>query len=285
MSKFCTACGASIADEATFCTNCGAPQAPNAAPQQPAGTDSAAFSMLNAVNNNQGMNPPPYQPGPLAAKPGLSDKAKKILILCIAGAAALTVIIILLIILLGGGYKKPIDNLIKSLESGTGEAYLKVLPDSVANSIEEDHVERSSKYDTLEEYFDDVFESYNSSLADRYGDDFSITYSVADKKEITESRLKSYASNYKSYYGKKVDVSAGYTLSLEVTWKGSEKDEDGDKSIIVLKVDGDWVLWDAEPSIMMPRKLGGTNNSSGSSDLSDYDLDDIDVDDILDYFS
>ncbi|SDB07585.1 zinc-ribbon domain-containing protein [Ruminococcaceae bacterium FB2012] len=308
MSKFCSVCGASLPDDATFCTSCGAPQAPNnqfqqpapdnqfqqapnnpypqPAPQQPAGSDSAAYSMLDAIGQ-PGTAPGMYQQAPAAAKPGftLTPKAKKIIILGCAGAAAVAVIIILLIVLLGGGYKKPVDNLVKALETGKGEYYVSTLAEVEKKSLEEDYVTNSSKYDTLAEYYDDKFESRKESLADRYGDNFSISYSIADKKEVSESRLKSYASTYKSYFGKKVDVSAGYTLQLEVTWKGSDKDEDGDKSVTVLKVDGDWVLWDADYDSLMPKKLGGSNNSSGSSSSDDNDYDLGDLDDILDYFS
>ena len=308
MPKFCTVCGASIPDDATFCTNCGSPQGQPApapafqqtpSPQQPAGPsgqNSAAYSMLNAIN--QGQPQQAYQqPAAAAPRPGLSDKAKKGIILGIAGIAAVAVIVILLIVLLSGGYKKPVDDLVKALETGKGEYYIKTLAESERKSREEDFAANSSKFDSLEEFYDDRLSSSRKSLADRYGDDFSISYSITDKKEVSDSRLKSYASEYLSDFGKKVDVTAGYTLRIEVNWKGSKKDEDGDKSITVLKVDGDWVLYDADYDTMLPRKLGGDHNSS-SSVFDDYDLDDLDdlddlgdlgdmgdLGDVLDYFS
>ncbi len=298
MSKYCTVCGSQLPDDATFCTNCGAPQeAPEqpandaqsySAPQQPAGNDStpavaAAETMKNTLNNlreNVDLG---------AIKNSLTMENIKnlktapnkntIIALCCVGVVVIAAIVILMVILFSGGYKKPVDKLIKSLETGEGKYLVEVLNEGEKQYLEENYVDNSKKYDSLEEYFDVVLESMQKSLEDRYGDDFSISYSISKKKEISDNMLKGYASAIKSEYGKKVDVSAGYNLSLEVNWKGDDKDEDGDKSITVIKADGDWVLYGVTPKSMMPSKLGGTNNGSGFS-MDDMDLDDIDLGDI-----
>lgn len=299
MSKFCTACGSQMADNATFCTNCGTPlaNAPGQGPMftpPPAPVPPPAQAPVNNGFPGYDQNTFPPEPNPAfledVGRAKAATNKNTIIAACIIGAAVIAIVVVLLLIFTGGGYKKPLDNLVKSYETGKGSYYAETLTPAQKSSLEEDYINKSNKYDSIEEYYDDVFGSKQESLKDRYGDDFSISYNITKKTELKDSMLKSYASGYKSTFGKKVDISAGYDLDLEVTWKGADKDEDGDKNITVLKVDGDWVLYNGSADMLMPKKLGGTNNGSGYSydyddDDDDYDLGDIDLGELEDLFS
>lgn len=93
MAKFCSVCGASIADGVKFCPGCGAP------------VDSAAEAPVAAATE--------AAPAPVAApakKSGFDMKNKSTWI----GIAAIVIVIVLLIVLIsslgGGGYKGALKN-------------------------------------------------------------------------------------------------------------------------------------------------------------------------------
>ncbi|MBR4555110.1 MAG: zinc ribbon domain-containing protein [Ruminococcus sp.] len=306
MSKFCTACGAALPDDATFCTSCGTPQQITAA-----GTPAPAPAQTYAPGP-QGATPAEAAAGAVKEKlsnfsfsgfkgalsgeniKNLKSRPNKYTIICLAGIAVvvIAVIIILLTILLGGGYKKPVDNLVSALETGKGEYYIALLTEPAKKDMEKE-IGESKKYDNIEEYYDDYLSSKQEKLEDKFGKGFSISYSIDEKKELSEIMLKSYASAIKSTYGKKADVTDGYILDLDVSWSGKDDNDKGEKSLTVLKVDGDWILADPSPNQMMPRDLGGSNNGKAISSaydaldgLDDLDLGDLDdVGDLVDMFS
>ena len=312
MSKFCTACGATLTDDATFCTNCGTPTVPLQSAPMPGQTAGMPGNMPGGMPGNMPGTMPGAMPGPApndaamdsmrnvvtgsnpaAVKNALAmeniknlrskPNTKTVIGICVISVVVVAIVVVLLVILLSGGYKKAIDNLLDAYRTGDGKYYLELLTDGEQSTMNE-KIENSKKYDSLEEYYDDIFEAKKQQLEDRYGENFSVKYNISEKQELNETMLKSYASNYKQYYGKKVDVSAGYVIDLEVSWSGEKKEDDNDKSITVLKVDGDWVIPGDPTDALFPRALGGTSNGSSlSSGYNDYDLGDYGDYDLGDY--
>ncbi|MBR1393394.1 MAG: zinc ribbon domain-containing protein [Ruminococcus sp.] len=309
MSKFCTTCGAALDDNATFCTNCGTPQqAQQAAPSQ-----GAAPAQANAAGGTPATAAASAVKDKLASvdmsgfKTALSKEniaslktnpnKYTIITLCAIGVVCLALIIILLVVLLGGGYKKPVKNMIKALETGDGEYMVKVLAECEADAKEERYVD-DGDYDSLEEYYEETLEKKLEKLEDEYGDDISISFSVYEKDELTEKQLKSYKSYYKSDFDKKVDVSAGYNLLLEMEWEGDDDEEAGLAAVTVLKVDGDWVIYSPSLNDIIPTTVGGSAFAGDEDEIDDMkdqykkmkkaadklkDLDDIDdLDDLGD---
>lgn len=281
MSKFCTTCGASLDDNATFCTNCGTPQE-GGVQQNAAGgqAQTPAASAADAVKNTFA------DVSFKSVKDSLTmDNIKNItknpnkntiIGLSVIGVVAIAVIIILCTLLLGGGYKKPIDNLIKAYTTGEGKYYVANMYDLQKEAEEERYVDKSKKYDTLEEYYDEKMENMQEKFEDRYGEGFKIKYKVTKKKEASDKTLKALKTTLKEIYDEKVDISAMYTLTLEMTWKGPDDEDEDDRTVIVAKVNGTWTLYSGN---ILPKKLGG---SSGSGSALDY-LDDLG--DLMDMFS
>lgn len=270
MSKFCTTCGATLEDNATFCTNCGTPQEVSAQNAVGAQGQTPAASAADAVKNT--FSDVSFK----SVKDSLTmDNIKNItknpnkntiIGLSVIGVVAITVIIILCVVLFGGAYKKPIDKVIKAYTTGEGKYYVETLYDLQQEAQEETFVDKSKKYDTLEEYYDERMEQYNEQMTDRYGDGFKIKYKITKKKEASEKQLKSLRNALKEVYDEKVDVSAMYTLTLEVTWKGPDDEDEDDRVVTVAKINGTWTLYSGN---LLPKKLGGSSGGSA------YDWDDI----------
>lgn len=117
MSKFCMQCGKEIEDSADICTFCGAAQGGGVTS---GGTDTAK-------NTN------------------------KAVAVIIAAAAVILVILIVLVNLLfgGGGYKKPVDNMVKAMETGKGKYLYKAMPEFLIEYQYEDE-KKSDIYDDLD---------------------------------------------------------------------------------------------------------------------------------------
>ncbi|MBR6046044.1 MAG: zinc ribbon domain-containing protein [Ruminococcus sp.] len=310
MSKFCTTCGTPLDDNATFCTNCGTPQGQRAAavptPGAPAPTAGAAPAQggTPATAAASAMKDKLANVDFSGFKGALSkDRIKKgdkysIILLSCIGVVAIALIIILLVILLGGGYKKPVSKLASAIESGKGSEVVDLLTKGEQEYYEDQYVKDSSKYDSLDEYFDAKIEKYIEKLEEEYGDDVSISVRIADEAEVSESALKTYKKRYKERYDEKVDVTAGYDLLVGIDWKGKDDKDEGMTTVTVLKVDGDWRLYNLEIGCLIPSKLGGSATAGVDADevadaskkakdkLSDIDdiddLDDIDIDDLQD---
>jgi len=271
MSKFCTTCGASLEDNATFCTNCGTPQ--EAAPQQNGVDPNAqtpAASAADAVKNTfSGVSFTSVKESlTMDNIKNITKKPNKntIIGLCVIGVVVIAVIVILCLLLFGGGYKKPIDNMVAAMTKGEGKYIKATYPDFMIEEVE-DSIDKSNKYDDVDDYFDERAEKLKESLEKRLGDDPSIKYSVKKKKELTNKQLKSLKEEFEDEYElDKVSVSDGYKLTLSVTWKGDDDDAtDESREITVAKVNGTWTV------------ISGnlTPPSKKSSKKSSVDLDDI----------
>ena len=273
MSKFCTTCGASLEDNATFCTNCGTPQDANnqqnnAAPNGQTPAASAADAVKNtfsgvsfsSVKDSLTMD----NIKNITKKPNKNT----IIGLAVIGVVVIAVIVLLCVLLLGGGYKKPLDNMIKAYETGEGkyikEYYTKEMIEDV-----EDTVDKSKKYDDVDDYLDSKAESLKEAMEKRFGDDFKIKYSIKKKKALSKKQLKDIKESYEETYEvDKASVSDGYKLTLSITWKGEDDEaEDESRDFYVVKVNGTWTIQSG--NFNPPAKKSGKKTSVDMDDLQD----------------
>lgn len=204
MSKFCMQCGKEIEDSANICAFCGASQG-----------GGVNFDGSGAVKN----------------------KNKAIAVLIAAVAVILVIIIVLVNLLSGGGYKKPIDNMMKAMETGKGKYLYKTMPEFLIEYEYEDE-KKSDIYDEL----DEIMESITDALEGEYGDDIKISYKIKDKEKIEKDDLEDLEDSIKDEYDEKVKVSKGYELKIKMKIKGDDDKEEETATINVYKIDGDWCL-------------------------------------------
>lgn len=273
MSKFCTTCGASLEDNATFCTNCGTPQDANnqqnnAAPNGQTPAASAADAVKNtfsgvsfsSVKDSLTMD----NIKNITKKPNKNT----IIGLCVIAVVVIAVIVLLCVLLLGGGYKKPLDNMIKAYETGEGKYIKEYYTEEQIEEVE-DIVDKSNKYDDVDDYFDDKAEKWKESSEKRLGEDFKIKYSIKKKKALTKKQLKDIKESYEETYEvDKASVTDGYKLTLSITWKGEDDEaEDESRDFYVVKVNGSWTIQSG--NFTPPAKKSSKKTSVDMDDLQD----------------
>lgn len=205
MSKFCMQCGKEIEDDASICVYCGASQ------------ESSGLSA------------------------GADVKKKNVLAPIIAVAVVVILVLIVIFNLIaGGGYKKPIDNMMKSIETGKGKYIYKAMPEFLVEYRYDDD-DKDEIYDALDESMEYVVEM----LEDEYGDDIKLSYKVKDKEKIKKSDLKDLEEDIEDTYDEDVKVSKGYEVKIKLKIKGDDDEDEDTTTINVYKIDGDWCLMDS----------------------------------------
>lgn len=155
------------------------------------------------------------------------------------GIAAVAAVVIILLIVIGvaGGnnYKAPIDHAVKGIENGNYKEYLKCMPKFMSSELLE--------YDD-DGYFKDYFSDIKDELADEYGKNFDITYTIKDKTKIKKAKLRDIREDIEDEFDKKVKVSEGYTLQIKLKIKGRDGADRTETSVNVYKINGKWYILD-----------------------------------------
>ncbi|MGN1481043.1 zinc ribbon domain-containing protein [Porcipelethomonas sp.] len=206
MSKFCMQCGKEIEDDANICVYCGASQ------------DGSGSSVGADVKKKSNVWVP----------------------LVAAAAVVLLVLIIIFNLIFGAGYKKPIDNMMKSIETGKGKYLYKSMPEFLVEYRYDDD-KKDEIYDALDESMEYVVEM----LEDEYGDDIKVSYKIKDKEKIKKKDLEKLEENIEDTYDEKVKVSKGYEVKIKIKIKGDDDKDEDTTTINVYKIDGDWCLMDS----------------------------------------
>ena len=208
MSKFCENCGSELKDTDKVCPNCGTASKENV--KKDVKTEKATAS--NAETNVP-----------------KTDTKKFILIGGIA--AAVVIVVILLIALLGGGYKKPLTNYFNGIQKAKSDTYLKAYADFQKEDMED-------KYD------DEKLEKMLETFEKEYGDKIKISYKVLDKEKMDKEELEDVKDDIEDEYDEDVKITAGYTVAVKITVKGSDDKESNYSSFDIYKINGKWCMVD-----------------------------------------
>ncbi len=222
MSKFCTACGTKLADDAVFCTECRARTEPlSAAPQQ--------------VNTQP--TPAYYQP-----PAGIPQQARRPRLLPLLSAAiVIAAAVVILVLSLGGGYKSALDTQVAFIE-GDFESYDKLYP----KKIFEDSFTSEADLKKAKEQYAEIYEEYlGERLSSAYGEDYKINYEVTDEDELSDSELEEFAESViDKYRASDLSFEQAYYLKLSIHIEGKLDENDGDTEVIAAKIDGEWYICD-----------------------------------------
>jgi hypothetical protein len=137
----------------------------------------------------------------------------------------------------GGGYKKPVDLMYKSLETGNASLLLKAMPKFIVEDYYSDDDER--------EDLDELFDELHDELQDEYGKNAKVSYKITDRDKLDKDDLEDaaeYMSNKYASAGKKLKVMAGYELEMDATIRGSGGKDTNEATITVIKIGGKWYL-------------------------------------------
>ena len=213
MSKFCENCGAEMDDNQVVCPNCGngAEVAQETTTTQTVNTNTTSTSTSSDKK----------------------DTIKKVGI--IAGAVAVVVVIISIIAsIIGSGYKKPIENIVKGMNKGDSDIYLKAYPDflKMNKTVDDDYLKKMKKEDE-----DD----------DNYGDNVKYSVKFLKKTKYDKKDLEYVVDYVKEKYDEKVKITAGYKVKVEKRTKGKKDFDYGTSDYNVYKVDGKWYVLPISP--------------------------------------
>ncbi len=262
MAKFCFQCGNQLPDDALFCDKCGTPTTPAAAPVE------APVQAAPQYSYNYAEQPAPVAPAPapvqaVSAHPEGSQKPNdgiqkaidhlkanpKKFYIGIGAIAAVLVVVILLTSLIGGGkgsvstWQGALDNTISAMKGDAG-AIKKMAPSQVWDSMSSQYGISSKDMDS---YFSMMASSLKSSMASQYGKNFKITYTTENKTAISSEDLAMISFILKEDYNIKSKVSAGYTVDVTLTIKGSQGQDTDAEEMTFIKIGNSWYIVDYSP--------------------------------------
>lgn len=198
-----------------FCPNCGK--------ELPDGT------ICDCQNNNN-----TFGNISIPAKP---NNKNQLLTIGIA-AIAVIVVVVLLVSSLGGGYKKPVKDLVDSLNKGdSAKMFSAMIPKKKLKEFKKEM--KDSKYDwnDLIDKMDDALESANDLLEDEYGKNVKYSVKFIDKKKVKGDDLDDIEEDYEDNFD--AEISKAYRVKVEMKVKG-KKDEDSNTAwLYIVKVKGD----------------------------------------------
>lgn len=194
MSKYCMQCGKEIDDNANNCEFCGSPQ---------------NYSIENS--------------------PVQKKKDPVVAIVAIVSVILVVLIVFANLTIFNNEYKKPIDSLIRMVETGDSDYVEDVFPEYMFDEAS------SEKLDETAEQITEMFKLH-------YGDDFEISYDIIDKSDIDDDKLEDLEKSIKKNFDEKVNVSKGYNVELELTIEADSKSNSNAVKCNVYKIDGDWCM-------------------------------------------
>lgn len=159
----------------------------------------------------------------------------------IAAAAIFITLVVLLIVSIGSGScKKPVEQLVKSINKGDGEILVEATctEKMLRHFDKEEDMEYEDVCDEFEDMIDDVVDEWE----DDYGDDIKLSVKFEDKYELDGDEIEEIEDQYKRM-GYRTKIDKAYELECTFTIKGEDDDDEDDADIIVIKVKGEgWKL-------------------------------------------
>ena len=171
--------------------------------------------------------------------------SKRTIFICVV-FATLILIIFLLFCIFRGGYKKALRDYFEGISTNNAEkCFAALVPDDVADFYKKDS-------DSDLDYMVQLLGGFTAKtsyykLNEDLGDDLTILFKVTDKSPLSDSELQDSEDYYNYLFRDTVSlkVTEGYNVTLDITIKGDRgKAENIEATTIVVKVNGDWVLYE-----------------------------------------
>ena len=221
MAKFCSKCGNELKEGARFCSVCGNP-VKQIQSGQSAATAETNEERQRAPSLQQGFTAQDMQYQQMAGSAVPVKRNKNLWLLAIPAV----ILIILLAIfgvkaVLSPAYLKPVKYMEKAFNKQDIDLLKKAVPDEYAEWMTDD----------LE---DDMFD---------LDSDYKIKIKVTDKEKIAKKDLEeTLIDDYYVLDSIAEDAKAGYILEAEATLKQDGEKDTQDITLVVVKVDGKWVI-------------------------------------------
>ena len=162
--------------------------------------------------------------------------SKKPLFIVLGALAALIAVgIICFFVFFRSTYKTPIDNLMKVMNSGSGSALEKLIPETYRDQLDDMGIK-------LGDYYDNMAQEIHQQMEDELGKGYKITYEVLEKNPMKLSEMESYADDLSDSSTKKVSITEAYKVKIKLSAKTKDGTDTDTKTLHIGKVDGDWCI-------------------------------------------
>lgn len=128
-------------------------------------------------------------------------------------------------------YEEPLENIINGLVKADSETFLKAFPDFIVVHMQDI-------------YTDEYLEGVAKVLKDEYGDNVKMSYKIKEKIDIDADALRNVENEMRNNFEKKVTITRGYELKVDVTTKGKNAEDTKDDVFKVFEIDGKWYILD-----------------------------------------
>ncbi len=214
MANYCSNCGVPVNPDALACGNCGAALTSGSGKV----FDPEALKLL--INRNK-------------------TKIMSIARIAVPAVAALIVLVIIICaIAANSGAKGAAKKYFKAIQKQNVEDYIELMP---ANS--------KLYYASEEDLYDDVEDSLATTmdyLETEYGKNVKFKIKNIEKDELTNKRFKLITSAYSvNDTLKAIEIEKAYEVEFELSVKGKDDDDKSDASLVLIKEDGDWKVYEA----------------------------------------
>jgi len=214
MANYCSKCGAPVAPDALACGNCGASLASGSGKV----FDVGALKLL--INRNK-------------------NKIMKIARIAVPAAAALLVLVIIICaIAANSGAKGAAKKYFKAIQKQNVEDYIELMP---SNS--------KLYYANEQDLYDDVEDNLATTLdylETEYGKNIKFKLKNIEKDELTNKKFKLITSAYSvNDTLRAIEISKAYEVDFELAVKGKDDDDENDVSLVLIKENGDWKVYEA----------------------------------------
>lgn len=260
---FCSKCGAPIPEGAKFCQTCGTPaetssgfdSAPSAGTPQsePYGSEAPDNGFRpnpplqgNADYNNQtGYYNAPAGYGQGDSFPASPKKINKKLIAILASCVvAVTIAVILIVVLVKNSspYSSPEGVSEKFLDLAFSGDIPGCFDYYVADLWEYAKEEAPDYFEDIEEFCDEKEEKIKETINDKWGGDYS--YSYKSKKEIDTDDAEDLIATLKKRCGRDYVRQGDVEAACKVTFRFLTEYDDVEISLYVVKIGGDWYVYE-----------------------------------------
>ena len=163
-------------------------------------------------------------------------KTKKIIIILIAAVVILSVAAVIFCVFLHNEENNSPENAAKKFHDS-------LLPDYNAEKLEESVGSQVYKIRFDDDgYFVDRYERTRKQIVYYYGEDFTSSLSDFVVSDIGDAEKASIEKDYSSKYSLTIDEAKRVTFSITLSSEVGEKSRT--QSLIVLKIDGKWLVYD-----------------------------------------
>lgn len=126
-------------------------------------------------------------------------------------------------------YEQPLIYMCTGIQNNDYKTYLKAYPKAIQLELEKDSEDETH------------WDNQCKTLETRYGNNYSYTYKIKERKALTSSEIVALEDYYDSG-NIDIIVSEGYELSVDLTISGSKNTETKNSTLYIFRSSGNWYL-------------------------------------------